>query len=226
MAFSSTPLQFTSFGCNASTAVDSSTSKTGSDSFGSLHLSHYQREGQGSNQAASFSPPFAGLSVEFCSAVFGLKSSVSMVSSSSELLQTQCHDVTALGRARRFVYVSIVTHKQRLRSTCGGAVGLAVQRAMAPATMSSKYSHQMMICIMRRVAAKRAAATLEGATQAENIFFSLSGKPEHFQRVFELSAIGADMGCPHNKGVLGCCYAYGRGVGEDRVWFYDACWDS
>ena len=53
------------------------------------------------------------------------------------------------------------------------AVGLVAQRAVlriAPAETFGESLQQMMICILRRVALKRAAATFEGATLAENIF--------------------------------------------------------
>jgi TPR repeat protein len=34
-------------------------------------------------------------------------------------------------------------------------------------------------------------------------------------KAFSLAAAGAALGCPHSKGVLGRCYAYGRGVAVD-----------
>ncbi len=34
-------------------------------------------------------------------------------------------------------------------------------------------------------------------------------------RGFKLAGVGASFGCPHNKGVLGCCLVLGRGAAKD-----------
>ena len=39
----------------------------------------------------------------------------------------------------------------------------------------------------------------------------------HGKRAFELASLGASFGCAHNKGVLGCCYVFGRGVAKDEA---------
>ncbi len=67
--------------------------------FESLRVRYYQKGGQGSNQSASARVLFAGLSTEFCSAVFGLKSAVSMVSASTQQLPGQFHKMADLERA-------------------------------------------------------------------------------------------------------------------------------
>jgi TPR repeat protein len=35
--------------------------------------------------------------------------------------------------------------------------------------------------------------------------------------VFEVASAGAALGCPHSKGVLGCCYVFGHGVERDKA---------
>ena len=70
---------------------------------------------------------------------------------------------------------------------------------------------------MMSVASHVAAATTEVAELAEML---LCGSPylsvDH-KGAFELASAGEGMGCAHSKGVLGCCYVYGRGVAEDRA---------
>ena len=185
-----------------------------SDSFESVDVKGVQE----CDESASSGLMFAGLSTEFCSGVLGFKSSVFMASSCSEQLQSQRHEMPALDRIGRSLYASNIAHKARLRATCGTAAGLVVQRVIAAATTCSKHSqHIMMVGVLKRVAAKRVTATVEGATLAEMLFFNSLSKLADFKRAFEVSAIGANLGCPHNKGILSCCYAYGRGVAEDRV---------
>jgi hypothetical protein len=41
------------------------------------------------------------------------------------------------------------------------------------------------------------------------------------KRAFILASVGAGLGCPHSKGVLGCCYAFGRGVTKDETRGFD-----
>jgi TPR repeat protein len=219
-ALSSPADQVARVDCGASVAADWSRSLLDRDSFESLRVRYYQKGSQGCNQSASPGVLFAGLSTEFCSGVFGLKTSVSMVLASTEPLPGTFHKTADLERAGRFVYGSSTSHHARLRAACNAAAGLVVQRAVfriAPAAAYGKTLQQMMIFILMRVASKRVAATFEGATLAETLFFDKLGKREVLNRAFELSTIGANLGCPHNKGVLGCCYAYGRGVAEDRV---------
>ena len=52
---------------------------------------------------------------------------------------------------------------------------------------------------------------------ADMLFWGRPNVPEDHKRAFELASAGAGMGCAHSKGVLGCCYAYGRGVARDRA---------
>jgi len=54
------------------------------------------------------------------------------------------------------------------------------------------------------------------ALLADLLFWGRPDVPIDHQRAFELASAGAGLGCDHSKGVLGCCYAYGRGVAEDR----------
>jgi len=52
---------------------------------------------------------------------------------------------------------------------------------------------------------------------ADMLFWGKPDVPADHKRAFELASAGAGMGCVHSKGVLGCCYVYGRGVAEDRA---------
>jgi len=56
------------------------------------------------------------------------------------------------------------------------------------------------------------------ALLADMLFWGSWGiVPADHKRAFELASAGAGMGCAHSKGVLGRCYAYGRGVAQDRA---------
>jgi len=55
------------------------------------------------------------------------------------------------------------------------------------------------------------------ALLADLLFWGRPEVSEDHKRAFELASAGAGMGCVHSKGVLGCCYAYGRGVAQDRA---------
>jgi hypothetical protein len=41
------------------------------------------------------------------------------------------------------------------------------------------------------------------------------------KRAFVLASVGMALGCPHSKGVLGCCFAFGRGVTKDESRGFD-----
>jgi TPR repeat protein len=60
----------------------------------------------------------------------------------------------------------------------------------------------------------------EGALLADMLFWGSHTVPVDHKRAFALASAGAGMGCSHSMGVLGCCYAFGRGVPEDDVEAY------
>ena len=71
--------------------------------------------------SASFGLVFAGLSTEFCSGVLGFKSSVLMVSSYSEQVQTQPHEMSALDCTARFWHASSIEGSVWNGGGAGGA---------------------------------------------------------------------------------------------------------
>ena len=54
--------------------------------------------------------------------------------------------------------------------------------------------------------------------RAQEMFQSFwEEEPINCKRGFKLAALGASFGCPHNKGVLGCCCVFGKGTAKDEV---------
>jgi len=98
-------------------------------------------------------PPTTFPSPQFCSAVLGRMSVAS--------LRLQYH--------RAYSYLSHIARKDQLRALCGAVPGMLVVRPSMSAGASGKTMHRMLAFIKQRVAAVRAAATLEGALLAERL---------------------------------------------------------
>ena len=94
-------------------------------------------------------------SPQFCSAVLGRMSAAS--------LRLRYH--------RAYSYLSHSARKDQLRALCGAVPGMLVVRPSMSAGASGKTMHRMLACIKQRVAAVRAAATLEGALLAERLIW-------------------------------------------------------
>ena len=159
------------------------------------------------------------LSPQFCSAVFGLRSAISMCASMAARLQLlgARFSVLSAPRCRAFrVYEVSIAHEERLRAICGGGIGLLVLRMIVTGGVSGRDVKKLTMSVVRRVAAVHAAATLEGALLADMLFWGRPDLPIDHKRAFELASVGAGMGCAHSKGVIGYCYAYGLGVAEHR----------
>ena len=132
-----------------------------------------------------------------------------------------------LPRARRDVFSALrcsgrcvsevgVAGEERVRVMGGGGgVGLLVLRMTTTGGACGRHVKQLMTSVVRRVAAVHAAATPEGAQLADMLFWGKADVTVDHKRAFALASVGAGMGCAHSKGVLGCCYAYGRGVAQD-----------
>jgi hypothetical protein len=101
---------------------------------------------------------------------------------------------------------------RRLRAACGGLAGKLLQRSMPDRSNQRSVSD-----ILRRVAALLAAATAEGALVANRLFWGNHEVTQDASRAYALALAASRIQCPHNKGVLGSCYSYGRGVSEDRT---------
>jgi len=160
------------------------------------------------------------LSPQFCSVVFRSMSAVLMCASMAAQLQLPRarHDVLSALRCRGVcVYEVGVAGQERLRAFGGGGVGLLVLRMTATGGACGRDVKRLMTSVLRRVAAVHAAATPEGAQLADMLFWGSPDVPEDHKRAFELASAGAGMACVRSKGVLGCCYAYGKGVAEDRA---------
>jgi len=158
------------------------------------------------------------VSPQLCSALFRSRSAVLMCASMAAQLQLPraLHDVlSAFGCRGLCVYEVGVAGEERGRAMGGGGVGLLVLRMTAAGGACGRDVKRMMMSVVRRVAAVQAAATPEGAQLADMLFWGRPNVPADHNRAFELASAGAGMGCVHSKGVLGCCYAYGRGVAED-----------
>ena len=126
------------------------------------------------------------------------------------------HDVLSALRYRGVCVHEVgVAGEERWRAMCDGGVGLLVLRMTATGGACGRDVKRLMMSIVRRVAAVNAAATPEGAQLADMLFWGRPDVAIDHKRAFELASAGAGMGCAHSKGVLGCCYAYGRGVAED-----------
>jgi hypothetical protein len=94
-------------------------------------------------------------SPQFCIAVLGRMSAAS--------LRLKYH--------RAYSYLSHIARKDQLRALCGAVPGMLVVRPSMSAGASGKTMHRMLACIKQRVAAVRAAATLEGALLAERLIW-------------------------------------------------------
>jgi hypothetical protein len=90
-------------------------------------------------------------SPQFCSAVLGRMSAASL----------------RLPYHRAYSYLSNMARKDQLRALCGVVPGMLVVRLSMSGGASDKTVQRMIACIVQRVAAVRAAATLEGALLAE-----------------------------------------------------------
>jgi len=160
------------------------------------------------------------LSPQLCSALFRSRSAGLMCASMAAQLQLPRarHDVLSGLRCRGVcVYELGVAGEERVRAMGGGGVGLLVLRMTVTGGAYGRDVKRLMMSIVRHVAAVHAAATPEGAQLADMLFWGKHDVPADHKRAFELASAGASMGCAHSKGVLGCCYAYGRGVAEDRA---------
>jgi hypothetical protein len=71
-----------------------------------------------------------------------------------------------LKKGTQCVHVSNMTRKDQLRALCGVVAGMLVARPSVSGEVT-RSEKQMITCIVQRVAAARAAPTLEGATFAE-----------------------------------------------------------
>jgi TPR repeat protein len=160
------------------------------------------------------------VSPQLCSAVFRSRSAVLMCASMAAQLQlprAQYDASSVLGCSGLCVHDVGVAGEERVRAMGGGGVGLLVLRMTATGGACGRDMKRLMMIIVRRIAAVHAAATLEGALLADMLFWGRREVPVDHKRAFEFASVGAGMGCAHSKGVLGCCYAYGRGVAEDRA---------
>ena len=167
------------------------------------------------------SPAAPAVSPQFCSAVFRSMTVDAMcVSMAVQLrLPRAPFDIFSALRcnSRLRVYEAGVAHEKRVRAMGGGWIGLIVLRMMVTGGLCGRDVMRLITSVSRRVAAVQAAATLDGALFADALFWGRPDLPEDHKRVFALASVSADMGCVHNKGVLGSCYAYGRGAAEDRA---------
>jgi len=171
-------------------------------------------------RASASEQPHGRVSPQLCIAVFRSRSAALMYASMSAQLPLPRahHDVlSALGCRGVCVYEVGVAGEERGRAMGGGGVGLLVLRMTAAGGACGRDVKRLMMSLVRRVAAVHAVATPEGAQLADMLFWGSPDVPVDHKRAFELASVGAGMGCAHSKGVLGCCYAYGRGVAEDRA---------
>jgi TPR repeat protein len=160
------------------------------------------------------------LSPQLCSVLLRSRSAGLMCASMAAQLQLPHarHDVlSALGCRGVCVYEVGVSGEERGRAMGGGGVGLLVLRMTTTGGACGRDLKLLIMSVVRHVAAVHAAATPEGAQLADMLLFGRPDVPIDRKRAFELASAGAGMGCAHSKGVLGCCYAYGRGVARDRA---------
>jgi len=192
--------------CNARRARDAAIARV-DDSSASLRAS-------ASQQTLSLVSP------QLCSTVFRLRSAVSvhaLMAAQLQLPRVRHVVFSALRCSGMCMYEVGVAGEERVRAMGGGGVGLLVLRMTATGGACGRDVKQLMMSVVRRVAAVHATATPEGALLADMLFFGRREVPVDHKRAFVLASAGAGMGCAHSKGVLGCCYAYGRGVAEDRA---------
>jgi len=151
------------------------------------------------------------LSLQFCSSLMGANSAASICGPRIGHKPLTLAQIGAFAESKS----ETLSAQRRLRAACSGLVGLLLLKLSH--AVSRREAKQANTFTARRVAAVHAAATREGALVANQLFWGGIEVPKDFRRAFDLSSAGARIGCAHNKGVLGCCYSYGRGVAEDRA---------
>jgi len=170
--------------------------------------------------ASALEQPLGRVSPQLCIAVFRSRSAgLICASMAAQLpLPRARHDVlSSLRCSGQCLYEVGVSGEERGRAMGGGGVGLLVLRMTATGGACGRHVKRLMTSVLRRVAAVHAAATPEGAQLADMLFWGRRDVPLDHKRAFELASVGAGIGCAHSKGVLGCCYAYGRGVAQDKA---------
>jgi hypothetical protein len=109
-------------------------------------------------------------------------------------------------------------------SAAAAAISLAPSPAPAPSASALFQEGQQLYEEQRFSEAAerwgRAALQQHAPSHAHVSDMLVEGRPgvaKDEKRAFELAAAGAALGCPHSKGALGRCYAYGRGVAKDAA---------